>query len=345
MPEVRVGLGERSYKVVVGHGARHSVGERLPVSARRVAVITQNTVPPVLVPDVPGRELLVLSLEGGEEIKTLATVASLCSSLARAGFTRDDAVVGVGGGLVTDLAGFVAATYHRGIAVAHVATTLLGMIDASVGGKTAVNLPEGKNLVGAFWQPTHVACDLDALASLPRREMRSGLGEMAKYDFIACRHIAGLEIGERIAACVQIKAEIVADDEREAGRRAILNYGHTLGHALETASGFSVAHGEAVAIGLLFAAELAFTIGRIDAGRVDDHYRVVIEQYGLDVAVPAGTSLGMLVDLMARDKKSKGSLTFVLDGPDGLELVPDVPRAALDEAWTRLLQRVGAPRG
>ena len=173
------------------------------------------------------------------------------------GLTRRDVVVGIGGGMVTDVAGFAAASWHRGTPVVHVATTLLGMVDAAIGGKTGVNLPEGKNLVGAFWQPLGVICDLDALATLPERELRCGLGEMSKYHFLTGDDLLALALDERIARCIEIKADVVASDEREGGRRALLNYGHTLAHAIETATDHSIAHGEAVAIGLVFAAELA----------------------------------------------------------------------------------------
>lgn len=344
MREVRVDLGARGYGVSVGRGARTRIDGSLATSVRRVAVVTQNGVPEHLIPAFVDREILILRCGTGEEHKSLSTVEALCSAMARAGFTRDDAVVGVGGGMVTDVAGFVAATYHRGVVVAHVATTLLGMIDAAVGGKTAVNLPEGKNLVGAFWQPTHVACDLDALETLPEREMRCGLGEMAKYDFIARRPLADLDLEERIATCIAIKAEIVAGDERESGRRALLNYGHTLGHALESATNFSLAHGEAVAIGLLFAAEVSRAMGRVSADRVDEHYRVVRSVYGLGTKLPSDLDFGSLLGLMARDKKSKGSLTFVLDGPDGLEVVSDVAPDTLGTAWKRLLDRLEPSR-
>ena len=174
-------------------------------------------------------------------------------------------VVAVGGGVVTDTAGFAAAVYHRGIPVVHVPTTLLGQIDAAIGGKTGVNLPEGKNLVGAVWQPSAVLCDTEVLATLPPREYRSGLGEMAKYAFLGVDDLADLPLDEAVAACVRCKAEVVAADEREGGRRAILNYGHTLAHALEIAGGYDLRHGEAVAIGLVYAAELARALGRIDA--------------------------------------------------------------------------------
>jgi 3-dehydroquinate synthetase len=157
----------------------------------------------------------------------------------------------------------------------HVSTTLLGQIDAAIGGKTGVNLPEGKNLVGAFWQPSAVLCDTEVLATLPPREYRNGLGEMAKYAFLGVDDLADLPLDEAVAACVRCKADVVGADEREAGRRAILNYGHTLGHALEIAGRYDLRHGEAVAIGLVYAAELARLLGRIDAARVAEHRRVV----------------------------------------------------------------------
>ncbi len=196
----------------------------------------------------------------------------------------------VGGGVVTDVAGFAAAAYHRGVPVVHVATTLLAQVDAAIGGKTGVNLPEGKNLVGAFWQPAAVLCDTEVLESLPPEEYRSGLGEMAKYAFLGAEGLADLPLAERVARCVEIKAAVVAADEREAGQRAVLNYGHTLAHALETHAsdiGADLRHGEAVAIGLVFAALLARRLGRIDDERVEDHRRVV-DGYGLPAELPAG---------------------------------------------------------
>ncbi len=268
----------------------------------------------------------------GEQRKDLRTVEELCRGFARAGLTRTDCVVGVGGGLVTDVAGFAAASYHRGVPVVHVATTLLGMVDAAIGGKTGVNLPEGKNLVGAFWQPNGVLCDLDALATLPPRELRCGLGEMAKYHFLTGDDLLALGEAERIARCVEIKAEVVAGDEREGGRRAILNYGHTLAHAVEIESGHDLAHGEAVAIGLVFAAHLALVLGRIDEARVEEHYEVVGRAYGLGTELPEGLDDASLLDLMGRDKKALDGLTFVLDGPDGVEVVPLVPPDAVVDA-------------
>ena len=243
---VRVDLGERSYEVSVGRGVRHLVGASLPPGTRRVALVTQEGVPAELRPDIPEVPVSLHVIPQGEKHKTLSTVETLCREFSRAGLTRADAVVSVGGGLVSDVAGFAAACYHRGTPVVHVPTTLLGMVDAAIGGKTGVNLPEGKNLVGAFWQPAAVLCDLDALDSLPERETRCGSGEMAKYHFITGDDLAAMSLGERIARCVGIKANIVAEDEREGGRRALLNYGHTLAHALETVTEHRIAHGEAV---------------------------------------------------------------------------------------------------
>ncbi|MGH9181601.1 MAG: 3-dehydroquinate synthase family protein, partial [Acidimicrobiales bacterium] len=222
---VPVPLPGRSYDVIVGPGAGLRLAEVLPPGAARAAIVTQSGIPLHLDPGVEHR---VFPIGHGERAKTLATVGELCSAFANWGLTRGDVVVAVGGGVVTDTAGFAAASYHRGVAVVNVPTTLLGQVDAAIGGKTGVNLPEGKNLVGAFWQPRAVLCDTDRLATLPEAEYRSGCGEVAKYHFLGAD--AGLEelpLDERVAACVRIKAAAVAADERDGGPRALLNYGHT----------------------------------------------------------------------------------------------------------------------
>ena len=182
--------GGRSYPVLVGPGVVGELASVLPTGVRRVAVVTQESVPVEVDPGVDHR---VFRIGDGETAKSLSTVEELCSAFAGWGLTRADAVVGVGGGVVTDVAGFAAASYHRGVAVVHVATTLLAQIDAAIGGKTGVNLPEGKNLVGAFWQPTAVLCDTDTLATLPEREMRCGRGEMAKYHFLGGEGLEDLD--------------------------------------------------------------------------------------------------------------------------------------------------------
>jgi 5-deoxy-5-amino-3-dehydroquinate synthase len=325
---VPVPLAERGYEVLVGAGVRHELARTVPPSAARVAVVTQAGIG---VEVDPGREHRVFEMPDGEEAKSLATVEDLCRRFAQWGLTRADAVVAVGGGIVTDTAGFAAAVYHRGVSVVHVPTTLLGQIDAAIGGKTGVNLPEGKNLVGAFWQPRAVLCDTDVLATLPPRERRSGLGELAKYHFLGGGELDALPLDERVAACVAIKAEVVADDEREAGRRAILNYGHTLAHAIEIAGRHDLRHGEAVAVGLVFAGELAHRLGRIDDGRLAEHRRVVAA-YDLPSTLPPGLPDDELIELMGRDKKALDGITFVLDGPRGVETVPGVARSDIEAA-------------
>jgi 5-deoxy-5-amino-3-dehydroquinate synthase len=351
---VPVVLGERSYDVLVGRGARHRLLEVLPVGACRAAVVTQEGVG---VEVDSGVEQRVVEMPAGEEGKCLETVEDLCRAFARFGLTRADVVVAVGGGVVTDTAGFAAAVYHRGVAVVHVPTTLLGQVDAAIGGKTGVNLPEGKNLVGAFWQPAAVLCDTEVLETLPPREYLSGLGEVAKYHFLPAppggpTDLADLPLDEKVARCVAIKAAVVAGDEREAvgpagggpapagGRpsRALLNYGHTLAHALETEGRYDLRHGEAVAIGLAFAARLARRLGRIDDERVADHDRV-LAAYGLPSAVPAGHDRDRLVALMARDKKAVRGFTFVLDGPRGVEVVAGVDRADVEAALDEVAGR------
>jgi len=331
---VTVPLEERSYDVLVGHGSAQYLGTMIPESAHRAAIVTQPGVPLEVTANIPHERF---EIGRGEQHKTLDTVGTLCRGFARMGLTRNDVVIGVGGGMVTDVAGFAAASYHRGVPVVHVATTLLGMVDAAIGGKTGVNLPEGKNLVGAFWQPVGVVCDLDALDTLPGREVRCGYGEMAKYHFLTGDDLLAMDLTERVARCVAIKAEFVAADEREGGRRALLNYGHTLAHALEVATEHRLAHGEAVAVGLIFAAHLAEITGRIDFDRIDQHFAVVGREYGLGTDLPAGLDPQLLLELMRRDKKALDGLTFVLDGPDGVEVVAGVA----DEPVLAALDRMG----
>ncbi|HUY63203.1 MAG TPA: 3-dehydroquinate synthase family protein [Acidimicrobiales bacterium] len=329
MISVGVDLGHRSYEVLVGAGARHALADVVPASARLAAVVTQ---PGIDVGIDPGIEAERFLIGPGEAAKSLSTVEELCRGFARAGLSRRDVVVAVGGGVVTDVAGFAAATYLRGIAYVNVATTLLAQVDAAIGGKTGVNLPEGKNLVGAFWQPAAVLCDTDVLSTLPRREWASGRGEMAKYAFIGGSPPGAgfleLPLEEQVARCVGIKAEVVSGDEREGGRRMLLNYGHTLAHALEAVGygpegGVDLRHGEAVAVGLVFAAELARHLGRIEDDRVALH-RQVVGQFDLPSDIPNGVSARALVAFMGRDKKADHDLTFVLDGPGGVEPVGGV---------------------
>jgi len=328
-----VDLAERSYPVLVGPGARHEVARFLPPSAKSAVIVTQEAIRAAgWVEDLdPGIPCELCIIPDGEDAKTLDTVGGLARRFARAGLSRADVVVAVGGGIVTDVAGFAAATFHRGTAYVNVATSLLAQVDAAIGGKTGVNLPEGKNLVGAFWQPNAVLCDTETLSSLPPREWACGRGEMAKYAFLGEAPRADQPVEEQVARCVGIKATVVAEDEREGGRRMILNYGHTLAHALEGAAlaehhEWDLRHGEAVAIGLLFAALLAQRLGRIDDTRVDEH-RKVIASFDLPTDLPPGAGADELVTFMARDKKAQQDLTFVLDGPAGVEPVHGVAAA------------------
>lgn len=320
--EIRLDLPDgRSTIVLVGRGVRSELADSIPQTAARVAVVTQENIDVAVDPGTPFETFYI---GDGEQFKNLDTVGELCSAWSKWGLNRADCVVAVGGGMVTDVAGFAAAVYHRGIPVIHVPTTLLGQVDAAIGGKTGINIAEGKNLVGAYWQPSAVFCDTETLDTLSPAEWRCGLGEVAKYNWLGGRDLAELELEGRIAACVRIKAEVVASDEREAGRRALLNYGHTLAHAIEIVGSHDLKHGEAVGIGLVYAAELARQMGRIDAELVAEHRRIV-EAYELPTQLPAELEPQDLLKAMGRDKKVLNTgLTFVLLGTDGLEIVRNV---------------------
>ncbi len=278
----------------------------------------------------------------GEDAKTLATIEELSRGFAQWGLLRGDLVLAVGGGVVGDTAGFAAAAYYRGVDVVQVPTTLLAMVDSAIGGKTGVNLPEGKNLVGAFHQPRAVFVNPAVLASLPDREYRCGLGEIAKYalmgdDFASAQVDALVQrdpgaLADVVARCVEIKARCVAADELErTGVRAVLNYGHTLAHALETATGHALLHGEAVAIGLVFASQLGAALERVPPDVVT-RTESLVASLGLPTSAPPGLHADDLLAIMARDKKSGGGLTFVLDGPRGIERVDDPDPGAVRKA-------------
>jgi len=318
---IDVRLPGREYPVLIGQGVVNDIAKFLPTTARKAVIITQSGIPANLALPIESKTVIIGQ---GESTKSLATIESLSQEFADMGITRNDVIIGVGGGMVTDIAGFAASTWHRGTPVVHVATSLLAMVDAAIGGKTGVNLPQGKNLVGAFWQPSAVFCDLDSLATLPERELRCGLGEVAKYNFLTGDDLLAMSLDERVARCVGIKGSFVEQDERESGKRAFLNYGHTLAHALETVGNHQLAHGEAVAIGLIFAARLARALGRIDDARVDYHELVVGQTYSLQTRMPAGLDIDALLAAMARDKKALNGLTFILDSPQGLEIVAGI---------------------
>jgi 5-deoxy-5-amino-3-dehydroquinate synthase len=314
----------------VGHGVVGEIDSLLPKTAKRAVIVTQKEIGFVVKPKIVSTTVLI---GNSEQHKNLQTIEMLSQKFAEIGLTRNDVVIGLGGGMVTDVAGFAAASWHRGTPVLHVSTSLVGMVDAAIGGKTGVNIDQGKNLVGAFWQPCAVVCDLDALKTLPEREMRCGLGEVAKYHFLTGDDLLALEMPQRIARCVEIKAKIVAADERESGGRALLNYGHTLAHALERSSNFSLAHGEAVAVGMIYAAHLAHAMQRISQARVEEHYKVIGQTYGLKVKPDERVNRKELIELMRHDKKAVSGLTFVLDGASGIEVVSGVSEKHLEQAF------------
>ncbi len=345
---VRVDLAERGYDIVVGDNAIAELD--VLAGRRRVAVVTQDNVPDAVCEavesalDQAGIESATFAIADGENAKTMATVEDLTRGFAQWGLLRGDAVVAVGGGVVGDTAGFAASVYYRGVDVVQVPTTLLAMVDSAIGGKTGVNLAEGKNLVGAFHQPLIVLADPTALDSLPDREYRCGLGEVAKYALMGDDFVAEVatDLARRnpvvldnvIMRCAQIKADYVARDEFErSGVRAALNYGHTLAHALETATAHTLLHGEAVGVGLVFAGHLAGALERIDPSAVANHEHLVAT-LGLSTIAPPGLHADDLLSIMARDKKSGGGLTFMLAGPNGIERVVDPDPSAIRKAFS-----------
>ena len=350
---VRVALGVRSYHVVIGERlAADAVNVAKTHGARRVAVITQDNVAAVArryseAFESAGIPTLTLTIADGESAKSLATVDALCGQLAAWGLLRGDVIIAVGGGVVGDTAGFTASVYYRGVAVIQVPTTLLAMVDASIGGKTATNLAQGKNLVGAFHQPIAVLCEPSVLATLPDREYRCGLGEVLKYALMGDAELMAIVADESskllardpdvlrraVSRSAAVKARFVSADEYErTGLREHLNYGHTLAHAIEIAADHALAHGEAVAVGLVFAGALAGALERISPHSVVLHAQLA-RDLGLPTTVSPELDRSELVALMKRDKKAVGGLRFVLQGPDGLERVDDPSDAALDVAF------------
>jgi 5-deoxy-5-amino-3-dehydroquinate synthase len=331
---ITVDLGERSYDVVLANGARHELAHLIRVRAPRAQTVAIVTSP--FIRAQPWFEFdsglieHVIEVPDGEGAKTLTTLNELCERLAGVQLSRHDVVVAVGGGAVTDLAGFAAAVYLRGVALVQVPTSLMGQVDAAIGGKTAVNLAAGKNLVGAFHQPLGVLCDFDTLSTLPERERLSGLGEVAKCCLLEgwrASRVAGVSLSDLAIMSVRLKANIVSGDERESGQRALLNYGHTLAHAIEVLAlerdVDELRHGEAVAVGLAFAARLAHRLGRIDQDEVENH-DALLGAFGLATRLPSHFATSDLVDAMGQDKKAHHDLTFVLASVTGFEVVRDI---------------------
>ncbi|WP_326641828.1 3-dehydroquinate synthase [Streptosporangium sp. NBC_01755] len=351
---IKVG-GESPYDVVVGAGVLGELPGLLGPGVRTVAVIHPESLPEIAHPvcgviEAAGYEVVPLPVPDAERAKTVEVVAELWSAFGRAGVTRSDAVVGVGGGATTDLAGFAAATWLRGVKVVQVPTTLLGMVDAAVGGKTGINTPEGKNLVGSFHPPAGVLCDLATLVSVPRDDYVGGLAEIIKGGFIADPEILvlieddpegakvpeGRHTRELIERKIQIKADVVGADLREGGLREILNYGHTLAHAIERVERYRMRHGEAVAIGMVYAAELSHLDGRIGADLVE-RTRSILTSVGLPTAYRR-EAWPELRDHMRLDKKSRGAtLRFILlDGLAKVSPLSDPSEDLLEAAYRKI---------
>ncbi|RAG84255.1 3-dehydroquinate synthase [Streptacidiphilus pinicola] len=332
---IRVGAsgGAEPYDVLIGHQLLGELPGLIGNAAQRVAVIHPEALAATgeAIRDdlaAQGYEAIALQVPNAEEAKSAEVAAYCWSVLGQTGFTRTDAIVGVGGGATTDLAGFVAATWLRGVRWVSMPTTLLGMVDAAVGGKTGINIAEGKNLVGAFHPPVGVLADLDTLQTVPKHDYVSGLAEVIKTGFIAdpvildlveadpegARTPDGPHTAELIERSIKVKAEVVSNDLRESGLREILNYGHTLAHAIERNERYKWRHGAAVSVGMVFAAELGRLAGRLDDATADRH-RAVLESVGLPLTYKAD-AWPKLLEAMKLDKKSRADrLRFiVLDG-------------------------------
>ncbi|MGW2862925.1 3-dehydroquinate synthase [Streptomyces sp. SDr-06] len=325
--------GTDPYDVLVGRNLLGELAGLIGDRARRIAIIhpealagTGDAIREDLAAE--GYEAIAIQVPNAEEAKTAEVAAYCWKALGQSGFTRTDVVVGVGGGATTDLAGFVAATWLRGVRWISVPTTVLGMVDAAVGGKTGINTAEGKNLVGSFHPPVGVLCDLAALDSLPVNDYVSGMAEVIKAGFIAdpvildlveadpagARTPQGPHTAELIERSIRVKAEVVSGDLKEAGRREILNYGHTLAHAIEKNERYKWRHGAAVSVGMVFAAELGRLAGRLDDATADRH-SAILKSVGLPLTY-RGDQWPKLLENMKLDKKARGNLLrfIVLDG-------------------------------
>ncbi len=325
-------LGDAPERVALVHS------ERMGDLAQRVRTVLRD------------RDVLLVPVPDGEEAKTAAEAAQCWDALGQAEFTRSDAVVTLGGGATTDLGGFVAATWLRGVRVVHLPASLLAMVDAAVGGKTGINTRAGKNLVGSFHEPAGVLCDLALLDTLPREELVAGLGEVVKCGFIRDPVILDLVEGtdpteltsdspvlrELVERAIRVKIDVVVDDLKDTGVREVLNYGHTMAHAIERASDYSVRHGEAVAIGSVYVAELARLAGVLDDATAERH-RAAFERVGLPTRW-YGASYEELRAAMAVDKKARGSkLRFVvLSGVGAPQVLTDPPEEMLRAAYARM---------
>ena len=343
MKEIRVELGDRSYTIRVQMGLLDKVGFLLP-RASKVVIVTDSNVGPLYAERAgysiskAGYNARTITIAAGEDHKNRESLELIYDEMLEFGLDRSSLVVALGGGVVGDIAGFAAATFMRGIAYAQVPTTLLADVDSSVGGKTAIDHPRGKNMIGAFHQPSAVIIDPATLRTLPEEEIAAGMAEVIKYgvirdaEFFAylearAQDIKGLEAGaveHVITVCCRIKAEVVAADEREAGLRAILNYGHTMGHALEAATGYGrYRHGEAVAIGMNMAAKIARAMGMVSDEFVARQARL-IAAFDLPLDPPDDVGLERLIESARADKKARGGrVRFVLPERIGSVIISD----------------------
>jgi 3-dehydroquinate synthase len=349
---VQVRLSERSYPIEIGHGLLRQADVLTPhIAGQQVAIVTNSTVGPLFLDRVKeslaDKAVDVFVLDDGEQYKTLASYSAILDFLMHNRHNRSTTLVALGGGVVGDITGFAAATFQRGVNYVQIPTTLLAQVDSSVGGKTAINHPDGKNMIGAFYQPRCVISDMDTLATLPEREFVAGLAEVYKYGVIwdaaffdwLESHADELQardtevLAETVKTCCEIKATVVAEDEREQGLRAILNFGHTFAHALEMVTGYKqLLHGEAVAIGMVLAADWSARHGRMG---VDDVERIerALAAVSLPTSIPAGVDAGALFDAMGMDKKViDGRLRLVLaDRIGSVTVTEDVNAAAVHE--------------
>ncbi len=353
--EFRVDLGERSYPILIGEGLLGELGKRVEaLSPTRVVIVTNDTVGPLYLErtvssfsgSVPVSSVV---LPDGERYKDFHSVELVLDGLVRAGADRRSVIVALGGGVVGDISGFAAAIWMRGIRFVQVPTTLLAQVDSSVGGKTGVNLPAGKNLIGCFHQPSVVVADTATLETLPPREVSAGLGEILKCGMLGdesylreieentgrIRALDHQALASAIAGACRLKARIVSEDEREAGVRATLNLGHTFGHAIEKLAGFGTwLHGEAVGCGLVLAADLSRRLGYIGPEDVE-RVRRAVESAGLPSRIP-GLSASEAIAAMRSDKKSRGGhIRFIVMKPVGRSEIEVVPEALIREtlAW------------
>ncbi|MBE0619537.1 MAG: 3-dehydroquinate synthase [Burkholderiales bacterium] len=359
MQTLRVELGERAYPIHIGEGLLADAGLILPhLDQPRVAIVTNTTVAPLYLPQLrealraQGVESISIVLADGEQYKDGVTLNSIYDALVEGRCDRKTTLIALGGGVVGDLAGFAAATYMRGIPFIQVPTTLLAQVDSSIGGKTGINHPLGKNMIGAFYQPRLVLADTAALKSLPPRELSAGLAEVIKHGLVRDEaFVAWLEqnveklldcnaqaLAYAVRRCCEIKAAVVAEDEREAGVRALLNFGHTFGHAIESGLGYGKwLHGEAVAAGMAMAADLSRRLGYVVQADVD-RIIALLKRAKLPTAQP-GIAPGRMLELMAADKKAEaGKLHFILlDQIGAASIRAEVSSGALQQVL------IGAP--